>query len=50
MHSFIALFSRDALQEMWDSVHLTWEEAWSDHLDRKSPSARKKTRSTYLIL
>ncbi|KAI8888677.1 hypothetical protein K501DRAFT_209963 [Backusella circina FSU 941] len=24
---------RDALQKMWDSVHLTWEEAWTEYLD-----------------
>ncbi|ORE04394.1 hypothetical protein BCV72DRAFT_211322 [Rhizopus microsporus var. microsporus] len=24
---------RDALQEMWDNVHISWEEAWTDHLD-----------------
>ncbi|KAI8076087.1 HAD-like domain-containing protein [Thamnidium elegans] len=24
---------RDAVQEMWDNVGLTWEEAWADHLD-----------------
>lgn len=34
------LLYRDALQEMWDSVHLTWEEAWSEHLDRKKEKKR----------
>jgi 2-hydroxy-3-keto-5-methylthiopentenyl-1-phosphate phosphatase len=24
---------RDALQEMWNSVHISWEEAWTDYLD-----------------
>ncbi|CAO3699729.1 unnamed protein product [Rhizopus stolonifer] len=24
---------RDALQEMWDNVHISWDEAWSDYLD-----------------
>lgn len=26
--------NRDALQEMWNNVHISWEEAWRDHLDR----------------
>ncbi|KAK4509744.1 uncharacterized protein ATC70_007046 [Mucor velutinosus] len=25
---------RDALQEMWDSVHISWEEAWTEYLDK----------------
>ncbi|KAL0145015.1 ribosomal protein S13/S18-domain-containing protein [Mucor lusitanicus] len=24
---------RDALQEMWDSVHISWDEAWAEYLD-----------------
>lgn len=25
---------RDALQEMWNSVHISWDEAWAEYLDR----------------
>lgn len=25
---------RDALQEMWNSVHISWDEAWTEYLDR----------------
>ncbi|GAN11495.1 2,3-diketo-5-methylthio-1-phosphopentane phosphatase [Mucor ambiguus] len=25
---------RDALQEMWDSVHISWDEAWTEYLDK----------------
>jgi 2-hydroxy-3-keto-5-methylthiopentenyl-1-phosphate phosphatase len=28
-------FIRDALQEMWDSVHISWDEAWAEYLDSK---------------
>ncbi|KAI8375029.1 HAD-like domain-containing protein [Choanephora cucurbitarum] len=24
---------KDALQEMWDAVHISWEEAWAEYLD-----------------
>ncbi|KAI9283382.1 HAD-like domain-containing protein [Sporodiniella umbellata] len=24
---------RDAVQEMWDNVHVSWDEAWAEHLD-----------------
>lgn len=27
--------SRDGLSEMWSKVHISWEEAWSEYLDRK---------------
>lgn len=26
---------RDAVQEMWDSVHISWDEAWAEYLDSK---------------
>lgn len=26
---------REALQEMWNSVHISWEEAWTEYLDGK---------------
>ncbi|KAI7862786.1 HAD-like domain-containing protein [Spinellus fusiger] len=25
---------KDALQEMWNAVHISWEEAWTDHLNQ----------------
>lgn len=30
---------RDGLEEMWDAVTLTWEEAWKDHLAGKLVSS-----------
>ncbi|KAG1519170.1 hypothetical protein G6F52_008880 [Rhizopus delemar] len=24
---------KDALQEMWENVHISWEEAWNEYLD-----------------
>jgi 2-hydroxy-3-keto-5-methylthiopentenyl-1-phosphate phosphatase len=31
----VRIYIREAVWKLWDSIGLTWDEAWNEYLDRK---------------